>query len=96
MAPGKATTQVLSELNPPGWPSVNDGLTAEQKAAWSQLVSSWMETEITAKNDDGSPLIGGRGVVRTPLAQFFNGTVTAYDTTQLPQAISWIGFPGLV
>jgi hypothetical protein len=96
MTPGKATTQVLSELNPPGWPSVNDGLTAEQKAAWSQLVSSWMETEITAKNDDGSPLIGGRGVVRTPLAQFFNGTVTAYDTTQPPQAISWIGFPGLI
>jgi hypothetical protein len=96
MTPGKATIQVLPELNPPGWPYVDDGLSAEQKAAWSQQVSDWMKTEITAKNDDGSPLIGGGGVVRTPLTQFFNGTVTAYDTTQPPQTISWTGFPGLI
>jgi hypothetical protein len=96
MAPGNVTIQVLPEFNPPGWPDVNDGLSAKQKAAWSQLVSSWMQTEITAKNDDGSPLIGGGGVVRTPLTQFFNGTVTPYATTQPPQTVSWIGFPGLV
>ena len=96
MTPGGATIQVLPELNPPGWPYVNDGLSAEQKEAWSQLVSSWMQVEITAKNPDGSPLTGGGGIVRTPLAQFFNGTVTAYDTTQPPQTISWTGFPGIV
>ena len=96
MAPGNVTAQVLPELNPPGWPYVDDGLSAENKAAWSREVSSWMETEITAKNPDGTPLTGGSNVLRTPLTQFFNGTVTAYDTSQPPQTISWIGFPGLV
>lgn len=96
MAPGNVTAQVLPELNPPGWPYVDDGLSAENKAAWSREVSSWMETEITAKNPDGTPLTGGSNVLRTPLTQFFNGTVTAYDTSQPPQTISWIGFPGLI
>ncbi|KAH6844692.1 hypothetical protein B0I37DRAFT_433185 [Chaetomium sp. MPI-CAGE-AT-0009] len=96
MAPGKVTIKVLPEFNPPGWPYVDDGLSAEQKATWSQLVSSWMQNEITATNDDGSPLTGGGGVLRTPLTQFFNGTVTAYNTAQEPQTISWTGFPGLI
>lgn len=96
MAPGNFTAQVLPELNPPGWPYVNDGLSAGQKEAWSQEVSSWMETERTAKNPDGTTLTGGSNVIRTPLTQFFNGTVTPYNTEQPPQPISWIGFPGLV
>jgi hypothetical protein len=96
MTPGKAKIQVLPELDPPGWPYVDDHLSVGQKVEWSQLVSSWMNSEITAKNDDGSPLTGGGGVIRTPLTQFFNGTVTPYDTEQGAQRVTWIGFPGLV
>ncbi|KAF2225803.1 hypothetical protein BDZ85DRAFT_294246 [Elsinoe ampelina] len=86
--------ETLAEFDPPGYPSVDDGLTADQRATWStDYIADWMNTEITAKNDDGSPLLGGDNVVRTPLPQFFNGTVTAYDVDQTPVVITWIGFP---
>ncbi|KAK3312167.1 hypothetical protein B0H66DRAFT_525165 [Apodospora peruviana] len=51
--------------------------------------------EITATKPNGGALQGPDGN-RTPLTQFFNGTVTAYDTDQKPVSITWIGFPNLV
>jgi hypothetical protein len=33
---------------------------------------------------------------RDPLKQFFNGTLTAYDTEQDPTPITWIAFPNQV
>jgi len=36
---------------------------------------------------------GPWGIKRTPLQQFFNGTITAYETTQEPTPIQWIAFP---
>lgn len=86
----------LPAFDPPGWPYVDDGLTPEQKTSWStDNISDWMNVEISAKNDDGKPLQGGGGVIRTPLTQFFNGTITPYDLGQKPVSISWIGFPKL-
>lgn len=90
------TIQKLAKFDPPGWPFVDDGLTDPQKLDWSKQISSWMDAEITAKEPDGTPLPGPRGTNRTPLTQFFNGTITAYDTSQKPVAITWIGFPNLV
>ncbi|KAK4141062.1 uncharacterized protein C8A04DRAFT_39391 [Dichotomopilus funicola] len=97
MAPQDVTPERLPAFNPPGWPFVDDNLNAKQKAAWSKQVSTWMQSQITAKDpDDGSPLTGGGGVLRTPLKQFFNGTVTPYITTQPPTTVSWNAFPGLI
>ncbi|KAF8544174.1 hypothetical protein BDD12DRAFT_724447 [Trichophaea hybrida] len=39
---------------------------------------------------------GPCGKPRTPLSQFFNGTVTAFDTTQKPKVVSWNGFPNRI
>ena len=86
----------LAEFDPPGYPYVNDGLNQQERQAWSAQVSSWMNTELTAKYPDGTPLTGGDDVLRTPLQQFFNGTITPYDVKQKPVAITWIGFPKLV
>jgi hypothetical protein len=90
------TIRVLDRFDPPGSPYVDDGLSDADKLAWSKQISSWMTTEINAKDENGDPLEGGGGVLRTPLTQFFNGTVTAFDVDQDPVAITWIGFPNLV
>ncbi|KAL6402246.1 hypothetical protein AUP68_14714 [Ilyonectria robusta] len=82
--------QKLAKFDPPGYPDVDDGLTDPQKLAWSQKISDWMDFEIAG--DDES----GQRSGRTKLPQFFNGTVTAYDVSQQPAAITWIGFPNLV
>ena len=90
------SVETLSEFDPPGYPDVDDGLTAEQRLGWSQKISGWMNMEITAVEPDGGPLEGPDGIPRTPLTQFFNGTITAYETTQKPVAITWTAFPNLV
>lgn len=82
--------QKLAKFDPPGYPDVDDGLTDPQKLAWSQKISDWMDFEIAG--DDES----GQRSGRTKLPQFFNGTVIAYDVSQQPAAITWIGFPNLV
>ncbi|KAK3985451.1 hypothetical protein QBC44DRAFT_250420 [Cladorrhinum sp. PSN332] len=86
----------LSEFDPPGFPYVDDNLTPAQKLNWSKQVSEWMNTEITAKQPDGEPLPGPDDTNRTPLPQFFNGTVTAFDVNQDPLQITWTGFPNIV
>ncbi|RMZ68436.1 hypothetical protein GMOD_00008138 [Pyrenophora seminiperda CCB06] len=62
---------------------------AETAKFWSdKCISYWMTGEITADPN----VVSGR----TPLQQFFNGTVTAYDQSQQPTAITWDAFPKLV
>lgn len=91
---------VLSAFDPPGYPSVDDKLTPEQRKAWSDTISDWMTLEIEAKSRDKNgklrPLAGPNGTNRTPLPQFFNGRVTPFNTGQNPIPITWIGFPNLV
>ncbi|KAK4224653.1 hypothetical protein QBC38DRAFT_485047 [Podospora fimiseda] len=86
----------LSEFDPPGYPYVDDKLTPAQKLEWSKGISEFMNTEISAKQPDGTPLDGPDNTFRTPLTQFFNGTVTAFDVDQEPVQITWIGFPNIV
>jgi hypothetical protein len=93
---GTVTVTTIPSFDPPGFPDVNDNLTPALKAAWSKNISSWMNTEINAKDEDGNPLRGPRGSRRTPLPQFFNGTVTAFNTSQSPTPITWIAFPNIV
>jgi hypothetical protein len=77
--------KVIPAFSPPG--NINE-LTPENKAIWSKkFISQWMNDEI-AGNEEGP-----WGIKRTPLQQFFNGTITAYETTQEPTAIQWIAFP---
>ena len=83
-------------FDPPGYPDVDDGLTPEQRLGWSEQISGWMDLEIKAVHPNGDPLDGPFGTNRTPLTQFFNGTVTAFETNQKPVSITWIGFPNLV
>lgn len=84
---------VLTEFDPPGFPYV-DEIRSQNKIAWSKTrISDWMQNEITAKNDDGTPLQGPNGIIRTPLDQFFNGTVTPFNTGQAPDPIHWTAFP---
>ncbi|KAK3368703.1 hypothetical protein B0H63DRAFT_515247 [Podospora didyma] len=99
---GAVTLRTLAAFDPPGHPYVDDGLTAPQKLSWSKEISSWMQAEITAQEPDPDhpgktrPVLGPKNIPRTPLAQFFNGTITAFDVDQEPVAITWIGFPNLV
>jgi hypothetical protein len=80
--------ETLPVFNPPG--NLSE-LNATSRQIWSEkFISKWMDDEIAGNVDD--PFI----VKRDPLTQFFNGTITAYDTTQQPQAIQWIAFPQLV
>lgn len=80
--------ETLPTFNPPGnLPELN----AKSRQIWSEkFISKWMDDEIAGRVDD--PFV----VKRDPLTQFFNGTITAYDTTQQAQAIQWIAFPQTV
>ena len=69
----------LKVFSPPG--NIDD-LSDANRAGWSEAVSSWMSNEIT-----------GRTAGRTPLKQFFDGTVTAYRQAQQGVKITWTGFP---
>ncbi|GME26684.1 putative alpha-galactosidase B [Neofusicoccum parvum] len=79
--------ETLPYFSPPG--NLSE-LTEENRELWSkQFISYWMDGEISA-----DPSIVSPG--RTPLSQFFNGTVDPFDTTQRPQAVTWNAFPKLV
>lgn len=75
----------ITQFAPPG--NLPD-LTPENKAIWSQhFISQWMSDEIAGNETDpyGQP--------RTPLTQFFNPQITAYDVGQSPTRIQWTAFP---
>ena len=82
-----ANVKTLSSFSPPAF---LDEL-GEKQADWSEYyISQWMKDEIKGN------VIGPNGEFsRDPLAQFFNGTTTAYDITQdkHPAQITWIAFP---
>ena len=76
-------TATLPDFAPPG--NLNE-LTSENKQTWSsQYISKWMNDEIAGNNPG-----------RSPLSQFFNGTVTPFDVSQSPARIQWIAFPNKV
>ena len=79
-----AKASVIAEFSPPG---NIDELTVENKSLWSRdCISKWMDDEIAGNVSDE----------RTPLSQFFNGTLTAYDIDQAGVDIAWVGFPNRV
>jgi hypothetical protein len=80
-----AQVQTLSGFSPPG--NLNE-LNQGNKTKWSNFISKRIDAEIAG----GS----GGGRQRGPLTQFFNGTVTAYNTGQEGATITWIGFPNKV
>ncbi len=73
----------IAEFSAPG---NIDELTPANRSLWSrEFISRWMNDEIEG-NHPG----------RTPLTQFFNGTVTAYEVGQAGVNIVWNGFPNRV
>lgn len=98
--PSKITVTTLSAFDPPGYPLVDDKLDEQQKATWSNMISDLMTLEIEAeyRDDKGKlhPLPGPNHTIRTPLTQFFNGSVTPFDIDQKPIHITWNGFPNIV
>lgn len=85
-------TSKLARHNPPGYPLVDD-LTEANKGKWSQdYISGWMSSEI----EDG-PRICKNEKKTQKLTQFFDGTVTPFNTGQAGVDIGpWEGFPGRV
>lgn len=85
MSSFKAST--IPEFSPPGnLPELND----KNKQAWSdKYISQWMNDEIAGN-------VQGPYQKRDPLTQFFNGTISAYDTTQQPTGITWNAFPNQI
>jgi hypothetical protein len=84
--------EVANPQTLPGFSSPGDlkEFNAETAKFWSEeCISYWMNGEINA-----DPHVVASG--RTPLPQFFNGTVTAFEQTQQPTAITWDAFPKLV
>ena len=90
-----ASIRTLSAYSPPA--NLSD-LTDENKQRWSeQNIAHWIQSEIDAIDPDtGEPLTGPDNIPRTPLSQFFNGTVTAFDVDQAASPIHWKAFPNLV
>ena len=79
--------RVLPEFHPP---ANLDDMTPEVQKIWSEkYISYWMTGEIEA---DEHVTVPGR----TPLAQYFNGTVTAFDQSQKVTPVTWNAFPNLV
>jgi hypothetical protein len=74
-----ATPKKLPRFNPPAY--LKD-IKQENLKAWSDQISGWMNDEIA-----------GRVQGRTPLKQFFNPTMTAYDQSAGHVNITWTGFP---
>ncbi|KAE8399527.1 hypothetical protein BDV37DRAFT_287549 [Aspergillus pseudonomiae] len=72
---------------PPG--NLSD-LTGDNKDKWSKdYISHWMQGEIKA-----DPRVVGAG--RTPLTQFFDGTVTPFNQQDKPLPVEWNAFPNLI
>ena len=79
--------RVLPEFHPP---ANLDDMTPEVQKIWSEkYISYWMTGEIEADKDVTIP-------GRTPLSQYFNGTVTAFDWSQKVTPVTWNAFPNLV
>ncbi|GKZ38164.1 hypothetical protein AbraIFM66950_010159 [Aspergillus brasiliensis] len=77
----------LKRHEPPG--NLPD-LSEENKNLWSQnYISYWMKGEI-----DADPNVVGKG--RTPLTQFFDGTVTPFNQQDPPRVVEWNAFPKLI
>lgn len=97
---GDLKASTIPAFNPPGFPIQDDQLDSKQRAAWSDTISEWMTNEINAQSRDEEgnlqPMLGPCDMNRTKLPQFFNGTVTPFNTAQKPALIDWIGFPNLV
>ncbi|KIW87786.1 uncharacterized protein Z519_11760 [Cladophialophora bantiana CBS 173.52] len=74
--------ETLPSFSSPG--NVDD-LSPQNRAGWSALMSGWIDLEIQRGTGSGSPL-----------TQFFNGTVTAYNQNQAGATITWTGFPNKV
>jgi hypothetical protein len=74
-----ASPKTLPQFSPPAY--LTD-IKQENAKAWSDTISGWMDDEIA-----------GHVPGRTPLKQFFNGTVTAYDQSADHVNITWFGFP---
>lgn len=88
--------KTLEVYSPPG--NLSD-LTTDNQKQWSKsYIAHWIQSEIKAVDPDTDkpPLYGGGGIIRTPLSQFFDGTVTPFDVDQTPATITWIAFPNLV
>ena len=77
-------TSTLPDFDPPGnLPDLN----AETRQVWSnKFISYWMTGEIEANTDVTIQK-------RTPLQQYFNGTIVPFDTTQKPNPVTWTAFP---
>ena len=90
MAP--LTMSTVPRHNPPGFPFVDD-LTLKNKEMWSRdFISTWMRDEIS-----GGPNICPNETPSLQLTQFFDGTVTPFDTSQAGLSIGpWKAFPGKV
>lgn len=95
IAMSSASIKTLEAYSPPG--NLSD-LTVDNQKLWSKLqIAHWIQSEINAVDPDtGGPLEGPNGIIRTPLSQYFNGTVTPFDVDQTPVAITWTAFPNLV
>lgn len=98
--PSKITITTLSAFDPPGYPLVDDKLDEQQRASWSNTISDMMTLEIEAESRDAKgklePLTGPNNIIRKPLTQFFNGSVTPFDIDQKPIRITWNAFPNIV
>ncbi|KAK6516000.1 hypothetical protein TWF281_004590 [Arthrobotrys megalospora] len=71
-----------------------DDLTDANKKLWSEdRISAWMNQEI---NQIPYPVPGPCGTERGKLSQFFDGTVTPFETGQQGVAVTWKAFPGIV
>lgn len=77
----------LPDYDPPGnLPDMNP----QTRKVWSQQIKGWMDDEINP--DPQERKVTGR----TPLKQYFDGTVTAFDRSQQPVTVPWNAFPKLV
>lgn len=78
-----ANASTITEFSAPG--KINE-LTPANRSIWSrEFISQWMNDEIEG-NHPG----------RTPLTQFFNGTVQPYEVGQAGVNIVWNGFPNRI
>ena len=91
-----ASIKTLEAYSPPG--NLSD-LTAHNQELWSKrCIARWIQSEIKAVDPETNkkPPVQAGEFIRTPLSQFFDGTVTPFDHDQTPATIKWKAFPNLV
>ena len=81
------SSATLLECDSPG--NLDDLTLENRKLCSSQFMNYWMQGEIDANHN-----VVSHG--RKPLTQYFNGTLTPFETTQKPQPVTWIVFPKTV